>query len=143
MNTPESNSELDAVTASDFIIWDHATHPPVPKLPRDSSDSLIEFILKNRDAVLKHAADRYLRCPPDGYAPPVPPGLSKASRDRVVEYAKNQADADKCIKQWLMLRTHRHSERKSRTSISDATCDLIAWQFAHKSNPIEFILQLT
>lgn len=137
------------LTASDRVLWDHSARPPKPKLAPDAPPELIEFVKEHREAVLCAAGDRYLRTPPLTWIAPRRSGtdqLDKPQRTRLVQYARTQGDINPEVRQWWIEAVERCSavDRKAGCKISQlrAACELIEWQFAHKPDPLQFILDL-
>lgn len=134
------------LAASNRVLWDHGTRPPKPKLANDAPADLIAFVKENREAILYAAGDRYLRTPPTTWSAPKRSGGDKrdtAQIRRLVQYARAQGDINPEVRQWWTDAVARHTADADRkTAPFRAACELIEWQFAHKPDPLQFILDL-
>jgi len=136
------------LTASDRVLWDHSARPPKPKLATDAPADLIAFVRENREAILCAAGDRYLRTPPATWHAPSRSGSGEHKRDtaqirRLVQYARTQGDINPEVRQWWTDAVARHTAAADRkTAPFRAASELIEWQFAHKPDPLQFILDL-
>lgn len=133
------------LTASDRVLWDHGTRPPKPKLANDAPPDLIAFVKENREVILCAAGDRYLRPPPAGWRAPRRASADKLGKDqirRLVQYARAQGELDGRVKRWWTETVAQHASTDRKTATFRAASDLIEWQFAHKPDPIQFIIDL-
>jgi hypothetical protein len=119
-------------SASDWILWDHAVSPPVPKLPKDAPVDLIEFVKANREGALAASKDRYLRVPPADMKlkmPLIPSLTQKRAKERISEV----------VNAWVLHRFMQHMHDPEQDRALAPIRELIGWQLSHKLDPLDYI----
>lgn len=128
-------------SASDWVMWDHCKNPPVPKLPKEPMEGLVEFIRDHREEVVQRSMDRYLRCPPEGIQIPKRT-WPKSKRERLCEYCLTQVDLSNEVKTWVYGRFIAYTDMEAQQRMPQVAVDLISWQWSHKPDPVQFIIDL-
>lgn len=130
------------------VRWDTSKDPPTPRLPSGLPQELKDAIAADRETFLSVATDRYQHLPPQDACPMQKlPGAGDYTEDdakRMASYVANQGDA---VRIWIMQRAESYFEQtKPEPNVTAcfkaAARDLIAWQHAHRANPVRWVIEL-
>ena len=127
-------------SAADWVMWDHSKNLPIPKLPKEPLPGLIDFVRENRTAVIEQSLNRYFRCPPDGMVIPQRT-CPNGKRERMRIFLETQSYLSD-VRRWIDGRFILHSDMPAQDRMPQVAVDLIMWQFSHKPDPIQFVIDL-
>ncbi len=134
------------------MVWDHSQEPPRMRLPAGVDDALRADAKRLGDEFVRFARDRYGKLPPANAIPKIDlvrhADVAPDVRRRLIEYVSNQGEQ---ASEWVMARAAERfvgipGDPMDASDPFDcmltAVHELIAWQHAHRPDPIGFVVGL-